>query len=208
MTDFETQPSYSWPIKCLYLLLQSISILLCVLTFFALYFPHTRNAQLYLIMPSLTIFYFIFRNINYKICRLCGYHASPKLVDYFSEGPEGGVTLPTFEKISEDYRQIYQARHIGFQSLFYCLFMLLNAGLVLIDTYVIQLDLYSDTAISVYIRGLIIALALIFIVFIHIKINKWYQKYFAKWFDLKVILVEHGQPIFAKKKEADSSIWQ
>ncbi|BAQ23900.1 uncharacterized protein SRT_06390 [Streptococcus troglodytae] len=81
--------------------------------------------------------------------------------------------------------------------------MALNAGLIALYGFLAELIfLYAKitTQAAVYIYGLGGAVAIFIIIFIQIRLNKELQKYFAKWFHLKVILMEHEQPIYAKKE--------
>ena len=193
MENYKSQHHYSFAIKCLYIALQIANLILVFLTLVTLFisFPSLRVRLFPFAIALMTVVYLFLRNINYKICRLFGYHASPKLVDYGQTVSYDGITLPTFEKITENYKAIYQTRHVGFQSLFYFFFMALNAGLIAFYAKI-------NTQAAVYIYGLGGAVAIFIIIFIQIKLNKGLQKYFAKWFHLKVILMEHEQPIYAK----------
>ena len=203
MENYKSQHHYSFAIKCLYIALQIANLILVFLTLVTLFisFPSLRVRLFPFAIALMTVVYLFLRNINYKICRLFGYHASPKLVDYGQTVSYDGVTLPTFEKITENYKAIYQTRHVGFQSLFYFFFMALNAGLIAFYSFLAELIfLYAkiNTQTAVYIYGLGGAVAIFLIIFIQIKLNKGLQKYFAKGFHLKVILMEHEQPIYAK----------
>ena len=203
MENYKSQHHYSFAIKCLYIALQIASLILVFLTLVTLFisFPSLRVRLFPFAIALMTVVYLFLRNINYKICRLFGYHASPKLVDYGQTVSYDGITLPTFEKITENYKAIYQTRHVGFQSLFYFFFMALNAGLIAFYGFLAELIfLYAkiNTQTAVYIYGLGGAVAIFLIIFIQIKLNKGLQKYFAKRFHLKVILMEHEQPIYAK----------
>ena len=200
MENYKSQHHYSFAIKCLYIALQIANLILVFLTLVTLFisFPSLRVRLFPFAIALMTVVYLFLRNINYKICRLFGYHASPKLVDYGQTVSYDGITLPTFEKITENYKAIYQTRHVGFQSLFYFFFMALNAGLIAFYGFLAELIfLYAkiNTQAAVYIYGLGGAVAIFIIIF---KLNKGLQKYFAKWFHLKVILMEHEQPIYAK----------
>lgn len=203
MENRRLQPKYSLTIKCLYIALQIANLILVFLTLVTLFisFPSLRVRLFPFAIALMTVVYLFLRNINYKICRLFGYHASPKLVDYGQTVSYDGITLPTFEKITENYKAIYQTRHVGFQSLFYFFFMALNAGLIAFYGFLAELIfLYAkiNTQTAVYIYGLGGAVAIFLIIFIQIRLNKKLQKYFAKRFHLKVILMEHEQPIYAK----------
>ncbi|MGT2649504.1 hypothetical protein ACVRWB_02890 [Streptococcus troglodytae] len=205
MENYKSQHRYSLAVKCLYIALQTINLILSFLTLILLFlsFPSLRIKLSPLFLALALTIYLLLRNINYKICRLFGYHASPKLVDYGQTVSYDGVTLPTFEKITENYKVIYRTRHVGFQSLFYFFFMALNAGLIALYGFLAELIfLYAKitTQAAVYIYGLGGAVAIFIIIFIQIRLNKELQKYFAKWFHLKVILMEHEQPIYAKKE--------
>lgn len=204
MENRRLQPKHSLTIKCLYIALQIANLILVFLTLVTLFisFPSLRVRLFPFAIALMTVVYLFLRNINYKICRLFGYHASPKLVDYGQTVSYDEITLPTFEKITENYKAIYQTRHVGFQSLFYFFFMALNAGLIAFYGFLAELIfLYTkiNTQTAVYIYGLGGAVAIFLIIFIQIKLNKGLQKYFAKWFHLKVILMEHEQPIYSKK---------
>ena len=103
MENRRLQPKYSLTIKCLYIALQIANLILVFLTLVTLFisFPSLRVRLFPFAIALMTVVYLFLRNINYKICRLFGYHASPKLVDYGQTVSYDGITLPTFEKITE-----------------------------------------------------------------------------------------------------------
>lgn len=164
-----------------------INIYICFSTLPAYLSPHY-------FATAITI-YLILRNLIYKLFRLLGFHALPELKSY---GPASkSLSLPRFSKIDSTYLDLYRQRDWFLNSLFYFLFIIFHIGFVYLCATIILVLAVTDFSRHSWQFFLTIILGLISYLFLRSKFEKW----FAKCFHAKVILIEHELPIFAKIKK-------
>lgn len=149
-------------------------------------------------------FYLCWRGLAYKICHWLGYHAQAEMEEiaaaptYYRRGFY--LALPEFAKNTAAYKKVYGQRNRFFQPVFYLGFIVISWA---ICYYVLKFCYFFILLMQPQSELLeeILAVILVFIVMIseHVLTRLYYQL-FPKLFHLKVILVEHGQPIFGKLK--------
>ncbi|KRL77213.1 hypothetical protein [Secundilactobacillus paracollinoides] len=139
--------------------------------------------------------YLLFRTINYWICRLLGYHATgTSLIASFTQQRGNAKTTggrwPQFIRTTTDYKRLYQSQASGLQFIFQLGFI------ILLPTYA-----YWAYRWTLFLPGLFGPSKLIFQIIVMAVIGYFlcqaYYRLFPRLFNLKTILVEHGQPIFA-----------
>ncbi|MBP2623140.1 hypothetical protein [Streptococcus oricebi] len=152
--------------------------------------------------------YLIMRELLYKLFHLAGYHAQPELREYSNH--KGSVFLPAFEKHTKAYLEIYSRRNKILQALYLLgqilwgsFFLWLMIIIVAIIVYIFppfNIKILEET----YHKFIIVALFLLvfhLMLFCFFKLKKLYLGLFIKLFKADILLYEHGQPIFAKKRK-------
>lgn len=143
--------------------------------------------------------YLFFRTVNYGICHLLGYHALPTIELLGGGINNSALYLPTFVRQTPSYRYQYQRRARGFQLLFETLFILLVPAVTGGLLWITNLLPGGDNQVKLFIQVLLVLGGGFYAA-------KAYYRLFPKLFHLNVILVEHGQPIFAHRSGGDETV--
>ncbi|MCY9807340.1 hypothetical protein OXT66_07310 [Lentilactobacillus senioris] len=161
---------------------------------------YVKNSVAIPIFTALIV-YLLLRNFNYGVCRVLGYHAAADLNEMtpfigLDSQLHSGFIFPTFVKTTNEYRVIYKTRSKFFQYLFYLLFVIIVAGTA-------GLLLYAEFLIfnkKIPNSGLIIVATSIILTLILYLVSRSYYVIFPQIFHLKVILREHGHPVYGRSK--------
>ncbi|HEM6205071.1 TPA: hypothetical protein U2C46_000934 [Streptococcus suis] len=146
--------------------------------------------------------YLILRFINYEICRLLGYYALDEM-GRFGYGTKE-VLYPRFRKIEQVYRKKYNQRSRKHQLIYYAGFVMIYSVsfpfLIIVAMFVTEAvkSMIGENLGEVIIGVFIMSILLLFTL-VHGKLQS-YKRNYAKWFNLEIIMWEHGHPVFREKK--------
>ncbi|KRM78869.1 hypothetical protein FC84_GL000022 [Lapidilactobacillus dextrinicus DSM 20335] len=149
------------------------------------------------------VVYLLIRYFNYWICRLLGYHAESELHNveaYFDlvGNLHGGYSFPTFVRTTSQYKKLYRSRSHFFQAIFYIGFVLITAGTAGLLMYV-EFQLFNRHIPN---NAIIFVGTVVILIIILYLVAQIYYAIFPKIFHLKVILMEHDQPVFARPSKS------
>lgn len=169
-----------------------------VVFIYELYSNHAKISYILICYFICYNLFFLIRELNFKILRWCGYHASPKYYR-FSRG-----SFPLFNKITKTYKRHYRRRSRKHQFLF-LLSYLLYLNLVPICPFIYFYFIIHFNMIGFNNENRIYSLIIFILLFVPFYILESlferYRKWFTKHFNLDDRLEEHEFPIFFLKEK-------
>lgn len=184
----------------LYVILASLHFLLTLfgcLTFLS-YANKTGKYWTVFLAPSVAIsYYYIVRELIYKMFHMSGYHAQEHLKSFGSGGRK--ISFPVFEKHTDNYRIYYQKRSKRHQFLYFISFLIYRNILlfVVMINALLFFYLFSEKLVNFNKIGIFFSLVIVVIqCFILEMFFERYKKWFIEQNRVKIILIERGFPIF------------
>lgn len=184
----------------LYVVAASLHFLFTLYLSFSIlsYAVQVESLGLMFLTPVLMIcYYYIVRELIYKIFHLIGYHARGQL-KIFGAGSKK-INYPAFEKNTDAYEEYYRQRSKKHQFLYFLSFLLYrNLFLFLFElNCLVMFYLIKEKMIAFDKWELFIVAFLLIIQWMVLEgIFGKYKNWFMRKHGLKIILIEHGFPIF------------